>query len=114
MDTLRVFIRWLESRDGVPVDVSTKGLSPNITPDQNTRPAIAEDERAMEILQYLERYEYATLPRVSIALMWQTLVRIGSIRSLALEDVNTQAQYVGVCHRPDSGTPLNSQGGGET
>jgi len=32
MDTLRVFIRWLESIDGVEQDLSQKVLSPSITP----------------------------------------------------------------------------------
>ena len=42
MDTLRVFIRWLESIDGVEQDLSEKVLSPAITPDENSRSLMRE------------------------------------------------------------------------
>ncbi|WP_250137883.1 hypothetical protein [Halorientalis salina] len=57
MDTLRVFIRWLESVYGVPQDLSTKVLSPDITPEQNSRDVLLGEERAAEILDYLETYQ---------------------------------------------------------
>ena len=37
MDTLRVFVRWLEAIDAVDQDLSQKVLSPAITPDENSR-----------------------------------------------------------------------------
>ncbi|WP_218155560.1 hypothetical protein [Halomicrobium zhouii] len=53
MDTLRVFIRWLESIDGVNQDLSQKVLSPSITPDENSRDGMLESDRASEILAHL-------------------------------------------------------------
>jgi len=70
MDTVRVFIRWLESIDGVEQDLSEKVLSPSITPDENSRDVMLDTERATEILAHLEKYEYATIDHVAITLMW--------------------------------------------
>jgi len=50
MDTLRVFIRWLETVDGVEQDLSEKVLSPNITPEQNSRDVMLDDDRATDVL----------------------------------------------------------------
>lgn len=57
MDTLRVFIRWLESIDGVEQDLSQEVLSPSITPDENSRDVMLDSDRASEVLAHLEKYE---------------------------------------------------------
>ena len=69
MDTLRVFIRWLESMDGVETDLSEKVLSPTITPKENARDVMLDAERAEDVLTHLEKYEYASLQHVSTVLM---------------------------------------------
>ena len=60
MDTLRVFIKWLESIDGVEQDLYTKVLSPNLTGDDNIQDEMLDSKRAERILTYLEEYEYAS------------------------------------------------------
>lgn len=37
MDTLRVFVHWLESIDGVEQDLLKKIRSPTLTPDEDAR-----------------------------------------------------------------------------
>jgi len=113
MDTLRVFIRWLESIDGVEQDLSEKVLSPSITPDENSRDVMLDSDRAVEILAYLEKYEYATIEHVAISLMWHTMMRVGGVHALDVEDYHPDDQYIEVRHHPDEGTPIKNKGDGE-
>jgi len=113
MDTVRVFVRWLESVDGVEQDLSEKVRSPAITPEQNTRHEMLESEQAEQVLAYLRRYEYATLDHVSIELMWHTMMRIGGVHALDIDDYDSDGQYIEVRHRADTGTPIKNQKGGE-
>ena len=57
-----------------------------MTGDDNVRDAMLEEDRAEELLQYLRRCEYASRPHVVIALMWHTMMRVGAIHSLDVED----------------------------
>jgi len=100
MDTLRVFIRWLEQVDGTEQDLSTKVRSPSLTPEQNTRDVMLDSEQATKGLAYLEKYQYATLGHVTIALLWHTMMRVGAAHALDLDDYHPDEQYLDVCHRP--------------
>jgi len=113
MDTVRVFIRWLESIDGVEQDLSEKVLSPSITPDENSRDIMLDSERATEVLTHLEKYEYATIDHVAIALMWHTMMRVGAVHALDIDDYDASEQFLEVRHRPDTGTPIKNKRGGE-
>ncbi|SDG07230.1 tyrosine-type recombinase/integrase [Halorientalis regularis] len=113
MDTLRVFIRWLESIDGVPEDLSTKVLSPEITPSQNARDVMLDHEQATAILTHLEKYEYASLEHLTVALLWHTMMRIGCAHALDVEDYHSNEQYLEIHHRPETETPIKNQQDGE-
>jgi integrase len=113
MDTLRVFVRWLESMDGVETDLSEKVLSPTITPKENARDVMLDADRAEDVLTHLEKYEYATLQHVSTALMWHTMMRVGAVHALDLSDYNPSDQYIEVNHRPDTGTAIKNKEDGE-
>lgn len=113
MDTLRVFIKWLESIDGVEQDLHTKVLSPNLTGDDNIRDEMLGSERADRILNYLEKYEYASRPHIVLTLMWHTMMRVGEIHALDCADYDPAKQSLEVVHRPGTGTTLKNQGKGE-
>jgi len=113
IDTLRVFIRWLESVDGVEQNLSEKVISPSLDPEENTRDIMLDSERAEEVLTYLEKYAYATIDHIAVALMWHTSMRVGAVRSLDLEDFYPDEQYLEVSHKPDAGTPIKNQKRGE-
>ena len=53
MDTLRVFIRWLKSIDGVEQDLSEKVLSPSITLDENSQDVMLNSDRASKVLAHI-------------------------------------------------------------
>jgi site-specific recombinase XerD len=113
MDTLRVFIRWLESVDGVQQDFSTKVLSPSIDSRKHARSVMLEADRAPDILAYLEKYQYASIEHVSVALLWHTMIRIGAAHALDVSDYHSEDQYLEVRHRPEEGTPVKNQENGE-
>lgn len=115
MMTLRTFIKWCESKGLL------EGLSENIMlPDRGraSRVEKVEPEEAEALLEYLEKYEYATYQHVAIALMWDAGLRIGAVRALDMEDYHSDEGYIELHHRPgpgereglnkDRGTPLKN------
>lgn len=113
MDTLRVFIRWLESIDGVEQDLHKKVRSPDLTPQENSRDVMLEADDAEELLAHLERYEYASIQHVMATLLWHTMLRMGSIRALDIEDYDSAEQSLRIRHRPETDTPLKNKQQGE-
>ncbi len=113
MDTLRVFIRWLESIDAVEPDLHPKVLSPTLSPGDNVRTEMLETERAEQIHSYFGKYEYASRPHVVVSLMWHTMMRVGAIHSLDLEDYSSDGQYLEVVHRAETDTPIKNSEAGE-
>lgn len=113
MDTLRVFIRWLESIDGVQQDLSTKVLSPSLDSKQNSRSVMLDEDRATKLLAYLEKYRYASIEHVSIKLLWHTMMRIGAAHAVDIDDYYPDDQYLEVWHRPETDTPIKNKENGE-
>ena len=113
IDTVRVFVKWLEAIEGCPPDLHAKIKSPSLSPDENTRESELHTETAEQLLNYLAKYEYASLQHVTLALLWHTMMRRGAARALDLHDYHRDGQYVEVVHRPDTGTPLKNGTGGE-
>jgi site-specific recombinase XerD len=113
MDSLRSFIRWLEAVDGVEQDLSEKVLSPTITADENSKDVMLDSDRASAVLSHLEKYEYAGAQHVSLTLMWHTMMRVGGVQAIDVDDYNADEQYVKIRHRPDTGTPIKNKGDGE-
>ncbi|EMA41938.1 tyrosine-type recombinase/integrase [Halobiforma nitratireducens] len=113
MDTVRVFVKYLESIDAVEEDLHVKVRSPQLTGKDNVRDVMLEQDRAEEILDYLEKYEYASRPHVLLTLLWHTMMRVGAAHALDVDDYDPDDQLLEVHHRPDTGTPIKNQAKGE-
>ncbi|WP_224333502.1 tyrosine-type recombinase/integrase [Haloprofundus halobius] len=113
MQTIRVFIRWCESIEAVENDLSTKVQSPSLATADDARDVMLTAERATKVLAYLEKYQYASIEHVTLALLWHTMMRRGSVRALDLDDYHSDEQYVEVVHRPETETPLKNKERGE-
>ncbi len=87
--------------------------SPNLNPGDDVREVMLDQEQAEVVLDYLERYEYASLPHVTLALLWHTMMRLGAAQSLDLGDYSPEAQCLTVEHRPETGTPIKKGSQGE-
>lgn len=113
MDTLRVFIRWLETVDGVESDLHTKVRSPNLSDGEKSRDVMLDAERADRALEYLRKYKYASRQHVVMTLLWHTMMRVGAVHALDVSDYSESEQYLEVCHRPDKGTSIKNGERGE-
>lgn len=69
-------------------------------------PVPFDDERAQELIAYLDRYEYASLDHVLIALLWQTDMNVREVRALDVEDIDLADGTLELVHRPGQETPL--------
>lgn len=107
IDTLHVFIRWVETIDGVPRNLTEKVISPSLSKSNQMRDVHLESERAYDVLDDLTRYHYASFDHVTITLMWRTMMRTW------LHPTTGFGQFLAFNHRPDAGTPLMNQRGGE-
>ncbi len=94
-------------------DLSQMVLSPSISPDENSRDVILDSYTASKVLAHLEKYEYASIQHVAIALMWYGMMRVGGVHAMDVDDHDPDNQCVKVRHRPGSGTPIKNQGKGE-
>lgn len=113
MCSLRVFLKWCASIEAVPKDLPEKVMVPRVPPEDQQADDTLDGETAQEILAYLSTFHYASLDHVLFALLWETGMRIGAVRSLDVPDVDTDEERVILRHRPDQGTTLKNGSRGE-
>jgi len=115
MDTLRVFVEWCETIDAVQHGLFKKIKSPVIPDGGNVRETTLTTDRANEILDYLERYEYATVEHVTWLVLVETGMRMGGAHGLDIDDYRHEEEHphLQLLHRPDTDTPLKNGRKGE-
>ena len=115
MDTLRVFIEWCETIDAVQHRLFKKIRSPVIPDGGNVRETTITTDRANEILDYLEKYEYATVKHVTWLILVETGMRMGGAHGLDVDDYRREDEHphLQLFHRPDTNTPLKNGHNGE-
>ena len=106
-------------------------LKPTASADDQTNVEKLPPERAREILEYLERFEYAGRRHVTMLLMWRFAFRLGDLRAIDVEDCSFDGEidkerrrmigertenvpeeigpHLYMIHRPESGTPLKNK-----
>lgn len=113
LSTFRVFLRFCENLDFVEDGTTESVMMPDINPGQDARNIAIDPDTADEILDYLSKFEYATLRHTLFYLIWHTGMRTGSVHSLDLSDYHSDEHYIEVHHRPETGTRLKNKQGGE-
>jgi site-specific recombinase XerD len=111
MATLRVFVKFLESIDAVDPDLHTKVQLPSLSKHDDVRTEMVDEETAEQLLEYLEKYHYASLRHVVFTLAWRTAMRRGTMHALDIQDYHPDDQYIETTHRLP--TPLKNQESGE-
>lgn len=88
---------------------------PNLGQEDGVRNINLEPDRVESILEYLDRYEYATRHHVVWVFFTHTGRRPGGLYALDLEDLKLDQEdpYIEVRHRPDE-TELKNGDAGET
>ncbi|WP_313691449.1 tyrosine-type recombinase/integrase [Halorarum halobium] len=108
LSSIRTFIRFCENVDAVEQDLHKKIELPDVSPEESSRDTVLEPERAEKIQTFLQRFRYATREHALFELLWRTGVRIGTARSLDLEDFEEEEERLRIRHRAESGTPLKN------
>lgn len=107
LSIVRRFIQFCESIDGIEPGVAERIELPNR--EENARDEMLESERAEEILAYLGKYHYSSRSHALLSLMWHTGLRVGTVRSLDVNDYDPERDRLRIHHRPDTGTPLKNK-----
>lgn len=113
MDSLRVFIRRCERMGMVQDDLHDAVVSPSLKQEDRTREDIVDYEQAKQILNYLDRYHYASRNHVMFLLAWRSAMRTSALRALDVDDYDSDDRYIEVQNRPDRGTRLKNGDNGE-
>jgi len=110
LSTLRRFLRFCADVEAVPEDLYTKVPIPDLSSSDEVSDSKMVPERASPILEYVERYEYASRDHVILLLFWHTGARTGGVRSLDLQDCDLDGEAPGLnyVHRPETETPLKN------
>jgi integrase len=109
--TLRTFLGFCENIDAVPPGMKQKLELPDV--ESETNDELLEPDRAEEILEHLERYEYASRAHVTFAILWETAARLGGVRTLDVGDFDPEASCLEIRHRPETDTPIKNKEDGE-
>lgn len=110
--TLRMFLRFCTTIDAVEPNLDEKIILPTTT-EEDAREEMLDSERACEVLDYLEKYRFATLEHTLFEVLWQTGIRIGAARGLDIGDYDADGQYLTLEHTPEDDTPLKNGSQGE-
>ena len=113
LSTIRVFIQFLESIDGVEQGLHEKMLIPSTNSDEESREEMLDSKSAEAMLNYLDRYEYASKSHALLTVLWTTGCRMGGAHSLDVGDFDPNAQSLAFRHRPEQGTRLKNKQSGE-
>ncbi|WP_227354186.1 tyrosine-type recombinase/integrase [Haladaptatus salinisoli] len=111
--TVKKFLRFCENIDAVPPGISEKVLIPKTDPEQEARDVYVTKEEANAILDFLKKYEYASLRHALFITLWKTGIRSGTLRGLDLDDFKPKIPALEIKHRSTSGTPLKNKKRGE-
>lgn len=106
--TLRVFLEFCANLEFVEEGMRERVKLPSIDHSDEAKDEKLPADRAEDVIQYLERYHYASRDHVVIALLWHTGIRMGSLRALDVDDLDEGAQCLDLKHRPETGTPLKN------
>lgn len=117
MKTFRVFVKYCEDNDSVPVGVSDKITIPKVeVEDEKADNRDMDPERADEILDWLNTFRYASDEHVIFALLVEMGCRMSAVRGLDLDSIQEADDgqpYAELLHRPESDTPLKRGQSGE-
>jgi len=113
--TVRSFLRFCATIEAVPEDLYEKVALPSLSDSEEVSDSTIAPERVLDILEWLDRYEYASRDHVIWSLIWHTGARVGAVRALDLEDCDLEGEKLGLDyrHRPETETPLKNDEKGE-
>ena len=113
LGTVRQFIAFCERIDAAPQGVHEKMTLPTIGYMEDVSEERLTSDEAEVILEYCEKYEYATLRHALFYVMWHTGIRSGTAHALDVADLDTEQGFLDIRNRPETGTKLKNRDRGE-
>ncbi|WP_255168786.1 tyrosine-type recombinase/integrase [Natrononativus amylolyticus] len=111
--TIKKFIRFCEKIDAVAEGTSEKVVIPKTDDSHEVNNSFIESGRATDILEFLGKFEYASLRHTVFFTLWHTGIRSSSLLALDLKDFHPEENKLCIRHRPEKGTALKNKERGE-
>jgi site-specific recombinase XerD len=109
LSTLRQFIEFCEDIDVAPNGVGRKIRLPTMQLGDDVNDTHLLPKEAKAILNYCNKYEYATLRHTAFYILWHTGMRSGGLRGLDIDDYDSHNGILSIRHRPETATPLKNK-----
>jgi site-specific recombinase XerD len=113
LSTIRQFLRWAADIEAVNEGLAEKVHAPELPDGAESRDVQLPSSRAEPIVEYLDRYEFASRKHVVMLLLWRTGMRRGALRALDVGDLKHDDHAISIHHRPEQGTGLKNGADGE-
>ncbi|RLM48793.1 site-specific integrase, partial [Halorubrum sp. Atlit-28R] len=113
LSSVRMALDFWSDLDAVEDGLREKLHAPELPDGAEARDIYLEPDTAETILEYLDRYHYASRMHAVMALIWRTGMRRGTVRGLDVGDLNADEHAIQIVHRPESDTPLKNGNKGE-
>ena len=109
MMTIKQFIEFCEHIAAVPRDMADMVRIPQTSENDEICDDLLTRNEALELLDFLGKYEYATNRHVTLLILWKTGMRMSGLRALDLGDFDEGRPALELRHRPTTGTPLKNK-----
>lgn len=115
LSTLRAFLGFAAEIDAVRENLREKVPLPSVSHGENVSETTLDPDRAEAILDYLQRYQYASFKHTLFLLLYHTGARAGAVRGIDIRDLDLNESTPGIefQHRPELGQPLKNKEDGE-
>jgi len=111
--TIKKYVRFCEQVDGVLEGTSEKVVIPETSAADEVNDSFIKAGEAKDILEYLKKFEYASVRHAVFYTLWHTGIRSSSLLALDLEGFHSEENKLCICHRPTTDTALKNKERGE-
>lgn len=102
----RAFVRWVAQMGALPYRMVESVRIPETDTEDEVRFEHLDQEVAERIIEYFEAAAPGSLHHALMLLGWHTAMRLCSIHSIDLRDVDEEEYSIKLRHRPETGTVL--------
>ena len=108
--TFRVYLRYLERIEACEEGLSDKVLIPDVPDSEEARDVHISHERATQIIDYLAKYEWASVEHIVFHLCYHTGLRRGALHGLDVDDWQSGDRVLLVRNRKNTPLKLREKG----
>lgn len=113
LGTIREALRFWADIEAVRAGLDDRVHAPELPDGAKSRDRHLDQQRAEQLIEYLDRHEYASQRHVMLLLLWRTGMRRSALRSLDVDDLRPEDFALVLEHRQDEGTRLKNHEDGE-